>query len=92
MSRKCCSQAARDRYFARRDAQSAHQRQGIAVGAAGRPETGIVIPTIPRRSSPSRSNARTVTSSASVESSPPEMPTTAFVLRVCASRRANPVA
>ena len=48
------------------------------------------MPMIPVRSSCSLSNVRTATSSASVESSPPEMPTTAFSQRVCTSRLASP--
>ena len=54
------------------------------------PNPGIVMPMIPVRSSCSLSNVRTATSSASVESSPPEMPTTAFSQRVCTSRLASP--
>ena len=43
------------------------------------PKQGMVTHMIPRRSRPSMSNVRAVTSSASVESSPPEIPITAVL-------------
>ena len=55
------------------------------------PNPGMVTAMIPLRSLPDKSNARTVTRSARVESSPPEIPTTALAF-VCSKRFFNPIA
>ena len=54
------------------------------------PNPGIVTPIIPLRFQPSLSNVFTQTSNASVESRPPDMPTTALLALVCSKRCANP--
>ena len=54
------------------------------------PKPGIVYTCTPARPSPRRSNAVTVTSSASALSSPPESPITAWRQPIAASRRASP--
>ena len=54
------------------------------------PKQGIVTHVIPFLSSPERSNALTVTSSASVESSPPDIPITALLQPVCSSLFLSP--
>ena len=53
------------------------------------PKPGMVTAMMPSRGLPKRSKARTVTRSASAESSPPEMPMTAVLLCVCFRRRAR---
>ena len=54
------------------------------------PKPGMVMPTIPFRSIPSLSKARTVTKRAKVESNPPEMPITAFLQPICSSLVQSP--
>ena len=54
------------------------------------PNPGIVTPIIPLRSQPSLSKVFTQTNNASVESKPPDIPTTALLALVCTNRCANP--
>ena len=54
------------------------------------PKQGIVTAVMPLRSSLRRSKACTVTIKASVESSPPDKPITAFLMPVCFSLVAKP--
>ena len=54
------------------------------------PKPGIVIPRIPFRDNPSLSKVFTQTSSASVESRPPEIPTTAVLAPVWTNLCASP--
>ncbi len=56
------------------------------------PKPGIVMPVIPLRSSPRMSKAFTATSSASVESSPPDMPTVRCLHPVASRRCTSPAA
>lgn len=44
MSEKCCSQAARDIYFADRNTEGLHQPECVIVGASRCPETGHGYP------------------------------------------------
>ncbi len=67
-------------------AEAPDQGHRVVIGPVRRPKPGIVTALIRSCGMPSRSNARTVTSSASVESRPPEMPTTAVLQCVCSRR------
>ena len=55
------------------------------------PKPGIVTPMIPLRSNPSTSNVRTATRRASVESNPPDMPITRFLVFVTCNLCARPL-
>ena len=66
-----------DRDLFQCDAEGADEVASVSIGAVGRTEAGIVMPMICPRGIFRASNVMTVTSRARVESSPPEIPTTA---------------
>lgn len=66
-----------DRDFFQGDTEGTDEVAGVGIGAVGRTEPGIVMPMICSRGIFRASKVMTVTSKASVESRPPEIPTTA---------------
>ena len=89
MSRMCCSQAGR--MSISRSSAPAGARRGARALSRVRavvPKPGIVTARMPARGRPRRSNVRTQTSSASVESRPPDRPSTTR----CDARRARAAA
>lgn len=70
-------------YFFDLHAESAHKLKGVIICSARCAEAGIVIPIISAALLPSLFIASAATSRASVESSPPEMPTIAPAEPTC---------
>ena len=87
----CCSQALRMSISRSSALDGLRQPVGVVAGSCSLvPKAGIVTARMPARSRPRRSNVRTQTSSASVESSPPERPSSTRFAPTCSSRRARP--
>ena len=91
ISRKCCCTASTIGILRKGMPSKPARCSALLRVRAVVPKPGIVTVTIPARSRPRISKARMITSSPSVESSPPERPNVTFLEPVCLSRRANPV-
>ena len=89
MSRKCCSQAARMEISRRVMPSDAIRARALSCVRSEVPKPGMVTPMMPSRGSFKRSKAAMATMSASVESSPPEMPITARRRPMWRSRSAS---
>ena len=90
MSLKCCSTAAWIETSRKLTPRSRASDSALDLVRCVVPKPGMDTAVIPVRGRPKASNARTVTSSASVESRPPERPMTAALVPVWARRVLRP--